>query len=509
MSPRNTKRVQVGARLPPTIADLNHDVMQCIVVFLDSHERRCLSLALRSGKDATEDLVIPELLDTTADCPNACMCLRRKSSVVTTYAEYQKRAILHGHTACLEHWRKKAGKWTIPALGAAFATGNLALVQRIREEHPRWKVSDTHLLDAAESGNAECLAYALANGPWTLSVLVAACKKAIVHDNGALLELFPAKIMNWVPMTEIAEYVYETGLWASIHRLTYHGVSDATRTKGFVRGGGRLGHIPAALVNGLREVVKQRIIDCNPSAEDVRWLIKNGFYVPVAEDMQRAALAGAVDVMRVLHEEYAIPIPATIPKTMLRIPYHECIKYLHEHGSGWPAGFLEAFVVHGSRAGVAYAIDHGCPQTGDLVGAAIRNPPVLWMLLTRYRMQPAAGVVDIVVQGRHWQTLPMLFEHGLPASDTLIGELAGYIGAEDLAPYVRVAHQHGCPIPSDAILRFIKSSRYTRRRFNCVKPISVLKLLHELGGAYSYNKVLRKAEKRNLEVAVAYIEEHM
>lgn len=232
---RNSKRVQVGARLPPTIADLNHDVMQCIVVFLDSHERRCLSLTLRSGKDATEDLVIPELLDTTADCPNACMCLRRKSSVVTTYAEYQKRAILHGHTACLEHWRKKAGKWTIPALGAAFATGNLALVQRIREEHPRWKVSDTHLLDAAESGNAECLAYALANGPWTLSVLVAACKKAIVHDNGALLELFPAKIMNWVPMTEIAEYVYETGLWASIHRLTYTGgqVSIVLRTTGF------------------------------------------------------------------------------------------------------------------------------------------------------------------------------------------------------------------------------------------------------------------------------------
>lgn len=507
MLPRNSKRVQVGARLPPTIADLNHDTMQCIVAFLDSHERRCLSLALRSGKDATEDLVIPELLDTTADCPDACMCLRRKSSVVTAYAEYQRRAILHGHTACLEHWHKKAGKWTIPALDAAFATGDLALVQRIREEHPRWKVSNVHLFDAAESGNAECLAYALANGTWRLSVLVTACKKAIVHDNGALLGLFPAEIMGWVPMARIAEYVYETGLWASIHRLTYHGVSDDARAEGFVRGGGRLGHIPAALVNGLREVVKQRIIDCNPSAEDVRWLTKNGFYVPAAEDMKRAALDGAIDVMRVLHEEYAIPIPATIPKTIRRIPYHEYIRYLHEHGSGWPAGFLEAFVKYGSRAGVAYAIDHGCPQTGDLVGAAIRNPPVLWMLLTRYRMQPAAGVVDIVVQGRHWQTLPMLFEHGLPASDTLIGELAGHVGEADLAPYVRVAHQHGCPIPSDAIFRFIKSSRYTR--FSRVKPIPVLKLLHELGGAYNYNKVLRKAKKRNLEDAVAYIEEYM
>lgn len=517
--PRNSKRVRAApGRVPSTIAALNHNTMDCIVKLLDSHERRCLSLALRSGKEETEHLVIPELLDWTLPCADVCMCLRRKSSAAAAYGEYQGRAIMHGHAACLDHWSRKAGGWSRAALTAAYRTGDLALARRIRAEHPKWDLRFEDAAAAMESGNAECITDVLSKeGGWG-GYETPLWRRVVVHNRADLCGLFPPPVSPAV-LTGRCNYAFTQGMFACVLEGYATNLSGhdaflyATNLSGydaflaFARGGGRLGLVPVDHVAQIKSRNVVFDVCASSSMEDARWLIQQGLVGATTETMLDAINYSATSLIRVLHEEHGVPIPPQFgfPSTASR----ECIAYVHERTGTWPAGYLQRAVASGKCDAVAYALEHGAPRNGDLVRLATSNLSVLWMLLVRYQMQPTDGTGDYAAQRCRVDSIRMLLEHGLPVSPTLIATMIDCLPLDTAAPVIRMAHRFGHPLPDDAIPRAARRLTCVRGRCIIEQSTAVLTELHRLGCKYVYDEVLASAEKAGARRAAAYIRKHM
>lgn len=444
-----------------TIADLNRDVISCIIAFLDSHEIRCFAAALSLSKHRVhgtarlEHLALPELLDPPRLCPQMCMCLRAPPRAA--YVTYLSCAVRHGHMQCAQQWlAKHRGEWPHEALAAALRAGNIQLARTIHRariaqlkakglsDSAAWAISDTAAVAAGHSGNAACIEYVSAYCPGVNYVSLHFARTVVTHNNAALFALLPRTLRHAL---SVEQTVYNGGHYncQSKHGDAQPFAADMLAIRAICDG-----TVPIARANigAYRWALIARGVCRRGSTKGIRELLSHA-PLSFCHLLIIAIEERALEIVRMLHEEYSVPFPAAALAHTAEHRQFDCVAYMRECKCQWTTDVAQRILATGCCALVDRMLADGYPQSQLLLHWAIPNPCVLWRLCVHYKLPPTEQHFAEALRKREFASARALFDYGLPRSDAVIGTIISYHPA-DAARMISMARARGYPVPANA-----------------------------------------------------------
>lgn len=481
-TPRRTSlrlaRKHTGARVPRTIDVLHHDVIDLLLPYLDGHAHRCFAFVLRGCK-ALSHVVTPALLRPPYACNNVCSCLLPRSA----HRSYEQRltaAMLHDHAACVARTADPDLPCSEEMLIAVMRAGKRRWVDFVlahMRSHFVGQRSQPHLMnvrllhEALTSGMFAHVRheFAVPHDPivgydlrsalaWMPDDDLAVCKFLVQHCNDHHLPAsdIPSIMRSIGAHTCLAYYgdgtvppLDDHSLSQCVSRGLYEQLSVAEQTRvtddmlvfalSLAIHRADIGSVDAVLqrMSHIADIVTESIV-CTGPLHILQHLLDRGMSLP--PNALRCALRGApLNVIQFLMDKGHVCTPE-----LLQIAVRECKPVV-----------------------VAYLLDRCGPivPPAVLTRNALRNIPVLRMLLATKRSTVTRGAVIATMKTTAVDAMLAFIEYGFPRTPAAFRYWLTTFprNAEMLA----VLLQAGYPIPPNAL------ALYERETARCGLPYPV------------------------------------